>query len=86
MFETKDPQLVNAVKKMNHCCGPFARMRIETRMYAANLLQIHNAAFESFPRYADAGYNRKLIELLASDKAEFVKKELMKEYETKKEA
>lgn len=86
MFTTNDPQLAESVKKMNHCCGPFARMRFETRQYAANLLAMHNANIVQFPRYDGADKIRKMIEILASDKAEFVKKELLKEYEDKKEA
>jgi hypothetical protein len=81
MHETKDPQLLEAVKKMNHCCGPFARMRHETRTYCINLLLVHNAAFENSPTYAGIDYNRKVIQLLASDTAEFVKKAKLQLYE-----
>lgn len=84
MHTTKDPQLTDAVQRMNHCCGPFARMRVETRMYAVNLLQLHNAAYEDNPQYPDVDFNRKVLQLLASSSAEFVKKERLKEYEKEK--
>lgn len=85
MVSTKDPHLLEAVKKMNHCCGPFARMRLETRAMAYSLLEKHNAEYNNF-HYPDLERNRYLIQILASDKAEFVKKEMIKEYEEKEKA
>lgn len=84
MYKTKDEAILSSVMKMNYCCGPFARMRIETRTFAINLLQLHNAAFDNDPNYADCELNRQIITILASDKAEFVKKEQINEIQKAK--
>lgn len=84
MPTTNDPQLKDAVKLMGYCCGPFARMSIQLRTFALNLLEIHNAAFDSDTNYSDCQYNRKVINLLASNLAEFVKRERLAEYEKEK--
>ncbi len=77
MFKSDDPELQEAVEKMNRCCGPFARMKLELRILARETLESHSVA--------PCEFKRDMIKILASDSAEFMKRERLAELAKKKE-